>query len=149
VVQHEKFNLERDLENEEELIVNRLQKQLLALQEEKGVLERIVEDREELKIKKLVLEKLQSEKIKVISNLENENFGLNQQINKLSEQIKFLSSKNTQLESETEIHEEMTLNNGETPPRRLSIGTDFPISGLYSGWLKKNPRKKSLKNFLY
>jgi len=74
--------------------------------------------------------------------LENENFGLKQQINKLNDQIKFLSSKNTQLESETEIHEEMTLNNGETLPSRLSIGTELPISGLHSGWLKKKIREK-------
>ena len=117
----EKIELENQLEQEEEYIVNQLQKKLLKLQQEKADLERRLEDereshesllqtREELYRAMHMNEELQRE----LQQLRGENFGLTQKIAKEHEKLLLISQAKAKLEQGLELEDERSFNDEMT-----------------------------------
>lgn len=113
----EKIELENQLEQEEEYIVNELQKKLSKLQAEKHELElRLLEEREShetLRRTQSQLSKAQQQNQdlqKELAGVRSENFGLTQKIAKEHQQLLTISTAKAQLEHGLEMDDERAFN---------------------------------------
>jgi len=112
-------------------LVNKLQKELDAINEEKSVLEKKMSEESVISIElskiKHEYEDTRRKKDREIQRLASENFGLKQQLNKLHEQYEALTAQSVQLESGIEISDEREFNELKPEPkRRTSVSNKLP-----------------------
>lgn len=129
-VLREKIELENQLEQEEEYIVNELQKKFVKLQGEKAALEaRLAEEKESHEaLRKTQFAKAQQQNAdlqKELLSLKSENFGLTQRISKEQQLLQSIATEKANLEQVLEVEDERAFN----LERRQASADDAPGRG--------------------